>query len=223
MIVVIQCAGRKNPDAGSIRQSDGKKVLFVAQPNIAPADADCVFARPDDIADTGRSWRDELRKYNTCPNDNPLGLLPAWRLYRNKIYKRLKERFGLDHLYILSAGWGLIRADFLTPRYDITFSYHAAKYKRRRKMDRYKDLRMLSEDIIEPIVFFVSAAYVGLACELTKETKARKYLFYNSKVAPKVSRAIIPQEYFRKKKINWPYDCASDFMCKKICLNAELR
>lgn len=83
--------------------------------------------------------------------------------------------------------------------------------------------RMLPEETAEPIVFFVSKAYVGLVCELTKGTKARKYLFYNSNVAPKVSRSIIPQEYLRKKKINWPYDCSKDFMCKKICINAELR
>ena len=56
------------------------------------------------------------------PGDNRFGLLPAWRLYRNPTYGILAEHWGLDHLYILSAGWGLIPANFLTPNYDITFS-----------------------------------------------------------------------------------------------------
>ena len=41
---------------------------------------------------------------------------------------------GLDRLYILSAGWGLIPGDFLTPNYDITFSaaQNVQRFKRRR-------------------------------------------------------------------------------------------
>jgi hypothetical protein len=39
------------------------------------------------------------------------------------------DRFGLENVYVLSASWGLIRADFLTPYYDITFSSSADAYK----------------------------------------------------------------------------------------------
>lgn len=216
MIVVIQCAAGKNPAAGSLRRSDGKKVLFVARPKIAPADADYEYARPDDIADTGRSWRDELHNYNAYPNDNPLGLLPAWRLYRNKIYKRLKERFGLDRLYILSAGWGLIRSDFLTPMYDITFSYSAYKFKRRRKKDRYEDFRMLPRMTVEPIVFFIGKAYIDLARDLTNEIKAEKFLFYNAPHAPNFVR----KRYLTNIRTNWHYQCAKDFMDGVIDLDS---
>jgi hypothetical protein len=59
---------------------------------------------------------------------NPLGLYPAYRLYENRVYGRLVEAFGVENIYILSAGWGLIRADFLTPYYDITFSHSAEGY-----------------------------------------------------------------------------------------------
>ena len=61
---------------------------------------------------------------------SPFGLLPAYQLYENSTYNRLVDRFGLSNVYILSAGWGLIPADFLTPHYDITFSASADAYKR---------------------------------------------------------------------------------------------
>jgi hypothetical protein len=80
-----------------------------------------------------------LLRYNRKPAGNPLGLYSAWQLYENKAYARLVDQLGIDRVYILSAGWGLIRADFLTPCYDITFSQSADSYKRRRKADRYQD------------------------------------------------------------------------------------
>jgi hypothetical protein len=121
MIVVIQCAARKSRNAGHLVTADGKPVTFVAHPKIASKD-DKVYARPDDDAGEGRSWREVLRAYNRDPRGNLLGLLPAYRLYRNPIYERLVDSVGIDGVYILCAGWGLIRSDFLTPYYDITFS-----------------------------------------------------------------------------------------------------
>jgi hypothetical protein len=40
MIVVIQCAASKRPDAGHFLTASGKLVDFVAQPQIAPRDSD---------------------------------------------------------------------------------------------------------------------------------------------------------------------------------------
>ena len=119
-------------EAGHLHAWDGREVMFVADPDLAPRDGDCIYARPDDIADTGTSWRAVLSQYNQNPDGNRLGLLPAWRLYRNSTYEILAEHFGLDRLYILSAGWGLIPANFLTPNYDITFSTarNVQKFKR---------------------------------------------------------------------------------------------
>ena len=56
--------------------------------------------------------------YNNNPAGNSLGLLPVYRLYANPVYERLVDKLGVANVYILSAGWGLIRADFLTPSYD---------------------------------------------------------------------------------------------------------
>ena len=135
MIVVIQCAATTQPHAGHLRTRDGRDVVFVAKPEIAPISGRELYARPDDVSDTGKSWRTVLQEYNAAPGENPLGLLPAWQLYRNPAYRVLADHCGQDHLYILSAGWGLIRADFLTPKYDITFSRgrNVQPFKRRGK------------------------------------------------------------------------------------------
>jgi hypothetical protein len=47
-----------------------------------------------------------LLAYNRHPDGNPLGLLPAYRLYQNPVYERVVDKLGTSHVYILSAGWG---------------------------------------------------------------------------------------------------------------------
>ena len=112
MIAVIQCAARKRRDAGHLRRQDGTKVLFVADPTIKPTGPDCVHVRPDDLSDTGESWREKLVRYNANPGNNPLGLLRAFELYQEPAYCALVTRFGFARTYFLSAGWGLISASF---------------------------------------------------------------------------------------------------------------
>jgi hypothetical protein len=115
VIVVIQCAASKRKNAGFLKTKDGMPVSFVAHPELAPAAVSCVYARPDDTSDAGGTWRDQLLAYNASPGTNPLGLLPAFELYENDIYRALVKQFGVQNTYILSAGWGLIDAAFLTP------------------------------------------------------------------------------------------------------------
>ena len=91
-----------------------------------------------------------------------MGLLPAWQLYDRPVYRELVHALGAENVLILSAGWGLLSADFLTPNYDITFSTTAERYKRRRVRDRYRDFCMLSGDRIEPVVFLGGKDYVPL-------------------------------------------------------------
>lgn len=216
MIIVIQCAGRKSPEAGYLQRRDGRKVLFVADPESAPANTPYAYARPDDIADSGTSWRDELLGYNGVSGNNPLGLLPAWQLYEHPTYALLADRYGPEHLYILSAGWGLIGADFLTPKYDITFKrIKEQEFTRRLKSDQYNDLRMLPEDTDQPVVFFVSKEYVRMAYELTEGIKGPRYLFYNSKVIPDAPDCIL-KKYVTRRRTNWQYECAKAFMDGKI-------
>ena len=211
MIVVIQCAARKAANAGHLRTQDGRKVMFVANPDLAPPDGDYIYARPDDVSDTGLSWRTVLRQYNENPGDNRLGLLPAWRLYRNPTYEILAEHCGLDRLYILSAGWGLIPGDFLTPNYDITFStaQNVQRFKRRRRHDSYSDFRMLPTDASGPILFFGGKDYIPLFCTLTADSVSQRKVFYAGRepTAPgcRVQR-------YGKPYTNWHYQCAKAYV-----------
>ena len=208
MKIVIQCAARKDPSAGSLRTADGREVLFVAQPDLAPPEAICHYARPDDISDDGRTWRERLVACN-ADADNPLNLLPAYRLYAHDAYRALADRFGLDRLFILSAGWGLIPANFLTPGYDITFTTSADDWKRRRKGDRYEDFCMLPDDD-DPIVFVGGKDYLPLFGKLTAPLRARKVVFFNSQTEPDLPQGFEAIRYPTTTRTNWHYECARD-------------
>jgi hypothetical protein len=211
MITVIQCAASKRPDAGHLVAASGKLVDFVAHPQIAPRDPDRVYARADDIREDGTSWRQLLLKYNENPGDNPLRLYPAYQLYENKTYGRLVDRFELKNVYILSAGWGLIPADFLTPFYDITFSPSACAYKRRRKTDQYQDFRMLPDDTKNDIVFFGGKDYLPLFCSLTETIRSRKIVFFNSASVPRCNGYTF-RRFETTTRTNWHYECANAFV-----------
>lgn len=211
MIVVIQCAGSKRPDAGTLRTRGGQPVLFVARPEKAPLTGACVFAHPDDPADDGLTWRETLLAYNQNPGSNPLGLHPAYELYRNEIYRVLVKRYGVENTYILSAGWGLLNAAFLTPSYDITFSAAAEGFVRRRKGDVYRDLCHLPDDRDEPVVFFGSKEYVPLFASLTRSVRAKKLVFYNSQQAPEAEGCVL-QRFQTRTRTNWQYECAAAFV-----------
>ena len=209
--VVIQCAGSKDPDAGCLMAADGKPVFFVANPAIAPQQSEVEYQRPDDIAPSGLSWREELVQYNkTCRDTgaNPRCLLPAWRLYANPAYRHLVNQLGKDKVFILSAGWGLISAPFLTPDYDITFSGNAEAYKRRRKRDRYADFLMLPKDLSHPIHFVGGKDYVPLFLRLTAETDAERIIHYvGHRPSPAPNCRFCRFE--TKRETNWHYECAT--------------
>ncbi len=215
MIVVIQCAAGKRHNAGHLRTRDGRDVMFVARPDSAPAHRARIYARPDEPSDRGKPWRAVLQEYNAAPDGNPLGLLPAWQLYRNPTYGRLGKRFGPDRLYILSAGWGLIRADYLTPNYDITFSKarNVELFKRRGHRDRYEDF-CLPSGITESILFFGGRDYIPLFCALTANAEGERTVFFAEREG-KPSKVAAPGCTLRRfgdPFTNWHYQCANDFL-----------
>ncbi|MEQ8354659.1 MAG: hypothetical protein RH942_03910 [Kiloniellaceae bacterium] len=211
MIIVIQCAAGKKAEAGHLYREDGRLVLFVADPSLAPPSDRYDYARPDDASDTGETWRQRLQGYNKTPGENPSGLLPAWQLYENRAYAKLVECFGRARLFILSAGWGLLAADFLTPAYDITFSASAEKYKRRRKEVQYDDFRMLPADTTEQVVFLGGKDYIDLFCRLTDGLSAERLVFYNSASPPDAPRCVL-RRFETKTRTNWHYECAQALM-----------
>jgi hypothetical protein len=210
MIAVIQCAATKRSDAGFMRAGDGRPVLFVARPHEAPTVGARLIARPDDMGEGGASWRQMLLEYND-KGDNPFGLLPAWQLYINSAYRRLTERIGVEKTYILSAGWGLINAAFLTPYYDITFSVAAESFKRRRKADVYDDLCMLPRDTGEQVVFFGGKDYLPLFCSLTRDIRAERTVFYNSSQEPRAPGCSLAR-FATSTRTNWHYECVDAFL-----------
>ena len=207
MIVAMQCAGKKMPGAGCMRSADGQKVLFVGHPEAAPRKG-FLYAHPDDDSGMGATWRTLLLRYNETPVGNFLGLLRAFELYRNDVYRRLAHYVGLENLFILSAGWGLIPAFFLTPDYDITFKPKKGdEYKRRRMTDAYSDFQMVPSDTDRPVVFIGSKEYVPLFVSLTSKLTVPRTVFYRSGTAPEAPGCRTVR-FHTSRVTNWQYGCA---------------
>lgn len=210
MKIVIQCAARKFPDAGCMKDSNGNTVMFVAAPKLIQAHNNCIYQNPDDIAENGLSWRQKLLQYND-QGSNPLNLFPAYKLYMNSTYEELVAKYGTDNIYILSAGWGLINADYLTPKYDITFTSSADKYKKRNKLDSYNDFYFLSNNCNDDLVFFGGKDYLPLFSKLTGNYYGNKVAFYNSKTVPETEGCQLIK-FETTTRTNWHYECAKAFM-----------
>jgi hypothetical protein len=216
MILVIQCAGTKRSDAGYLKTKNGRNVLFVADPaktyKSPDRDDDVVYARPDDLADDGGTWRKQLERYNKSRRGNPLGLCRAFELYKDRIYRELVEQCGMEQTFILSAGWGMISAEYLTPCYDITFSQSERNtYKFRDTADSYEDFCHLPDGVDEPLVLFASKRYLPLFFDLTHSYRGRRIVFYYSKEAPKVPGCTY-KRFETPKRTNWQYECAKAFL-----------
>lgn len=214
---VIQCAGSKRPDAGHFVADDGCKVLFVA----GPADPACTladqtlrYALPDDETPSGYTYRERLEQYNRdSRTDNPWGLLPAWQLYKPRAYQTLVDALGVGNVFILSAGWGLVAANYLLPKYDITFSSHADAYKRRRRSDKhYRDFSMLPKHAAKHVFFFGSKDYLALFCALTADVE-RCTAFVNSNAQLSGTNCQFVR-YETTTRTNWHYGCVNDFAAK---------
>lgn len=200
---------KQEAPSGVLPKSRRKKVVFVADPARAPASSDVIYARPDDPADDGATWREQVARYNRTPDVNPFGLSRAYELYENQTYGELVRGFGLDNTMILSAGWGLITARFLTPRYDITFSASAESYVRRRKTEPYRDFCSLPTEAKGPIVFFGGKEYVPLFASLTAQLD-HKIVFYNSASPPSAPGCSV-RRFNTSTRTNWHYECARAF------------
>ena len=207
MNVIIQCAATKRPGAGHLLASDERPVMFVANPALAPARADVIYAKPDDQTTDGRTWRDVLVDYNREHSTNPLGLLRAIELYRHPVYERLGTKYGLDHVFVLSAGWGVLPACFLTPDYDITFSQAADRFKVRSARERYQDFVLPEQRWDEPIVFLGSRSYAELFQRVTSHVTGPRTVFYNSDTAPQLPGCRLVR-FQTAARTNWHYLCA---------------
>ena len=70
---------------------------------------------------------------------------------------------------------------------------------------------MLVKETEEDIVFFGGKDYVGLFCALTEGVKGTRYLWCNSKSAPKAPGCVL-RRFHTKTRTNWHYECARAFI-----------
>jgi hypothetical protein len=135
------------------------------------------------------TWRN-LIELNSIQNF--LNLRPAYDLYdknynRMDVYTALFKAFQ-DKFYILSAGWGLINAEFKIPSYDITFSQgqNIDPQIIRLEGDHYNDFNELSKkESNEDIVFIGSPSYLPSFYKLTKSlSNRRKIIFWKKSGTP---------------------------------------
>jgi len=202
-IIVIQCSNKKHDDAGTFGRGH---IKFVANPE------DDLEFRPDDIIPkASMTWREYLTLYN-LKGKNKDSLSHAGKLYKNKTYAKLIDRYGEKNVYILSAGWGLIRSDYLIPKYDITFSASAKKKNRRKQADPYSDYnQLLHIDLHDKEVhFFGGKDYLELFCRLTAQLRGDKYIHYATDNIEK-QRGYNYIKYPRCFT-NWHYQAVKDFL-----------
>jgi hypothetical protein len=233
MKVVITCAGEKHGPPRSFTH-EGKHVEFVASPSLTPSDPTgrVAYFRPDDPApDAGKTWRTVLEEYNTR-GTNELGFRAAVDLYLPPIYQRLKN-FATQNgaeLFILSAGWGLVRSNYWLPNYNITFAQakKVPKYAIRSLTEPFQDFQhMRVKGLDEPIYYFGScrfqplAPYLRIFRELAARTGGRKIAYYlaSTKGHPPQWNGFEFCPYTPRdpaQRQNWHYGCARDFIENRL-------
>jgi hypothetical protein len=218
--IVIQCCKSKNKQAGTFTNNAGEKIILVAHPEQCSQLDQCMCKPDDKIGFRSGTWRDYLIEYNR-KGTNPNNLSRAAELFRPAIYKDLVEKYCWSNVFILSAGWGLIRSNYLIPHYDITFSAQAKKcFRRRWPNENYSDFSHLQncearpDERDETIYFFGGKDYLPLYYSLTQHIKARKVIYCAANNLDKHQG----YEYIRydRKHTNWHYSCARDFMAGRI-------
>jgi hypothetical protein len=229
MKVVIQCAASKKDGAGTLRTASGEQVVFVANPGLCDSvPAGKRFASPDDSSgENNDTWRDALKRYNAQP-DNPHGLLRAADLYTpaehefRNLYRELADAFGWDNVFVLSAGWGLIRASFRLPDYNITFSRQAGRHRpwvwrSRRDNREWLDFNHLQDAQIsqdEPIHFFGGRDYLRLFYALVTNLRGRKIVHHRAEVEHSVGFEYAEYTGSEKNR-TWHYRAAKEFLARR--------
>ncbi len=226
MNIVIQCAASKH-HGGSLKTKGGQTVCFVANPELASRTPDCIYARPDDPSGEGGSWRQRQEEYVSKQAGNPLGLLKAYQLYKPKPYALLVERFTEKKVFILSAGWGMIRADYPTPAYDITFNSRAKEKNPSAYCTSrvgYKYFQQIPESENDPIVFLGGKGYLPLFHSLVAPLNRRTIVFVRAGASAEPARGSLPSSWevrhFRTPVLtNWHYECAAALACGALSLD----
>ena len=210
--IVMMCAGAKQPNSGLIFNEQNIKFRAVSSRNNNEY-------LPDDLINGIENirWRDYV-----INNQNPETIpFRAYELYRRNEYTCLYNNFE-HNLYILSAGWGLVRADYRLPNYDITFSNVAPVSLNTRRNDNvnvipiYDDFNQLEVNPEDDIIFVGGKKYINLFYELTQNLTNRKIIYYNSQNQPNPQLGnYVYRRYFINYFTNWHYELAHD-LCQGL-------
>lgn len=215
MKIVISCCDSKN---GNLFTYNEETINFVS--HVSPAlPNNQLYFHPDDlIPNENITWRDLIAKQE---GDN--NLLPAYNLYRPNIYAALFENFGND-LFIFSAGWGIIRADFELPKYNVTFSKNknVPVYARRNNDDAFHDFNHLAGILEnESIVLIAGYDYVLPFCQLTANLPNEKIIIYKNQTLinnnPYFNDNSFQFIYYQtNRRTNWHYEFAQRLINNEI-------
>lgn len=174
MKIIISCCDRKN---GEPFRHNGEEINFVSHVNEVLINNEFYFHPDDLVPNENITWRELIAQQEL--NNN---LTTAHELYSPPIYNSLFQNYGND-LYIFSAGWGIVRADFRLPKYNITFSNNnnIPIYARRNHNDIFNDFNQLQGiNENERIIFIAGSDYVLPFCELSAPLPNEKIIIYKS-------------------------------------------
>jgi hypothetical protein len=174
MKIVFCCSTTKN---GNHFIHNGLTINFVSHVDHA-VDRSVIQVHPDNlIPDDVITWRELISLQEAQKN-----LIPAHLLYRPSIYNDLYQNFGND-LFIFSAGWGIVRADYKLPKYDVSFSRRSnvPLYAKRRPGEVFNDFNQLvGINEGERIIFIGGGDYILPFCELTMNLPNEKVVIYKN-------------------------------------------
>ena len=217
MKIIIQCCASKHENYWYYK---GHKIIFVANPDMCENKDSVEYCRTGQRTElNGLTWQEKLEQYNKQEGNDDI-LKKAGELYKPNIYLELVTRFGPENVFILSAGWGLVRADFYLPAYDITFSYQQAsdKFKQRKyikedgKFAKFNHLECSGDELI---YFFGGIGYLNMYYDLTRNLSCPKVIYYKSDKLDSETNRVKGYRYIKfitTKRQNWHYLCAKDFI-----------
>lgn len=203
--------------------------MFVANSAMCKSNASVAYCSTGQhIEPNGMTWQEKLEQYNK-QEENSDRLKKAGELYKPRIYLKLVEHFGLENVFILSAGWGLVRADFYLPSYDITFLQSAETCKKRiygkdnDKFANFNHLYEIKDSLInEVLYFFGGIQYLNMYYDVTSQLPCQKIIYYKSERLDLDNNRVKGYRYTKyitPRVQNWHYSCAEDFILMDLSNN----
>lgn len=212
MKIVFPCASKKNKTPFIY---NSKEICFVSQPKANTEKK--IFVTPDEaIMNENLTWRSIINK-----QENRNDLTKAYELYKHEIYKMLYEKFK-NNLYIFSAGWGIVSAEFKLPDYDITFSsgkkiQECTKRKKEQHFDDFNHLNGVDKN--EKIIFIGLEKYLNSFLSLVAKLPNEIIIFHKNKNTLSLkgtSEKIKFKKFERGTNRKWHYLCAEELIKNKL-------